>query len=165
MTGVQTCALPIYAFNRLGERTRFSKGLYAWIGFHSVSVDFSSGERWAGSSSWSFVKLLQFALDGFVNFSGLPLKIWSYVGALVSLSALVAAFYFLVANLIFKTDIPGFPSLIVSIMFFAGIQLLSLGIIGEYLARMYEEMKARPLYIVAEEIGVGVAPGTPKGER
>jgi glycosyltransferase involved in cell wall biosynthesis len=150
------------AINRLGERTRFSKGLYAWIGFPSSVVPFASPDRFVGESRWSFLKLAQFALDGFVSFSSLPLKIWSYAGALISLFAIAYGLYVLVRTLIFNTDLPGFPSLIVSIMFFAGVQLVSLGIIGEYLARIYEEVKARPLFVVAEEIGVdGEAPRGP----
>ena len=141
------------AINQLGERTRFSKGLYAWIGFPSAVVPFESHDRFTGRSRWSFVKLASFALDGFVSFSSLPLKVWSYIGALVSLAALAYGVYFLLRSLIVGIDVPGFPSLIVSIMFFAGIQLVSLGVIGEYLARIYEEVKARPLYVVAEEVG------------
>ncbi len=143
------------AINRLGERTRFSKGLYAWIGFPSVVVPFESQDRFTGSSHWSFMKLASFALDGFVSFSSLPLKVWSYFGALISLAALAYGAYFMVRSMLFGADVPGFPSLIVSIMFFAGVQLVSLGIMGEYLARIYEEVKARPLYVVAEEIGTG----------
>jgi glycosyltransferase involved in cell wall biosynthesis len=142
------------ALNRLGERTRFSKGLYAWIGFPSAVVPFASPDRFIGQSRWSFFKLSQFALDGLVSFSSLPLKIWSYIGALISLFAIAYGIYFLVRTLLFNTDLPGFPTLVVSIMFFAGIQLVSLGVIGEYLARIYEEVKARPLFLVAEEIGV-----------
>jgi glycosyltransferase involved in cell wall biosynthesis len=142
------------AINRLGERTRFTKGIYSWIGFSSVLVPYDSGARVAGRSKWSFVKLAQFALDGLVSFSTLPLKVWSYVGVLISLGAIAYALYFLVVSLIRGPDIPGFPSLIVSIMFFAGVQLVSLGIIGEYLARIYEEVKARPLFVVADEIGI-----------
>ena len=144
------------AINQLGERTRFSKGLYAWIGFESAVVPFVSPDRFIGKSRWSFLKLASFALDGFVSFSSLPLKVWSYVGALVSLAALAYGAYFLIRTLIFQADVPGFPSLIVSIMFFAGVQLISLGVIGEYLARIYEEVKARPLYVIADEIGTGV---------
>lgn len=145
------------AINLLGERTRFSKGLYAWIGFPSAVVPFESPDRFVGSSRWSFMKLASFALDGFVSFSSLPLKVWSYFGALISLAALAYGAYFLIHSLLFGADVPGFPSLIVSIMFFAGVQLVSLGVIGEYLARIYEEVKARPLYVVAEEIGTGGA--------
>jgi glycosyltransferase involved in cell wall biosynthesis len=142
------------AINRLGERTRFSKGLYAWIGFPSVVVPFDSPDRFVGTSRWSFMKLASFALDGFVSFSSMPLKVWSYLGAVVSLAALAYGAYFLIRTLIFQADVPGFPSLIVSIMFFAGVQLISLGIIGEYLARIYEEVKARPLYLVADRVGI-----------
>jgi glycosyltransferase involved in cell wall biosynthesis len=144
----------VAAFNRLSERTRFSKGLYAWIGFPTVVVPFDYGERRAGSSRYSFIRLLQFALDGFFSFSSLPLKVWSYVGAVISLFAIGYGLYILLRTLLFNTDLPGFPSLIVSIMFFAGIQLVTLGVIGEYIARIYEEVKARPLYLVAEEIGI-----------
>ncbi len=142
------------AINLLGERTRFTKGLYAWIGFPSVVVPFDSPDRFIGTSRWSFMKLASFALDGIVSFSSLPLKVWSYLGAVVSIAAIGYGVYFLIRTLLFDADVPGFPSLIVSIMFFAGVQLVSLGIIGEYLARIYEEVKARPLYVVAEEIGV-----------
>lgn len=152
------------AINRLGERTRFSKGLYAWIGFPSAVVPFASPDRIIGTSRWSFFKLSQFALDGFVSFSTLPLKIWSYAGALTSLFAIAYGIYFAVRTLLFNTDLPGFPTLVVSIMFFAGIQLVSLGIMGEYLARIYEEVKARPLFVIAEEIGVSgeAKPGSPE---
>lgn len=147
------------AINKLGERTRFSKGLYAWIGFPSTVVPFESHDRFVGKSRWNFMKLASFAVDGFVSFSSLPLKVWSYVGAVVSLAALAYGTYFLVRSLFVGVDVPGFPSLIVSIMFFSGVQLVSLGVIGEYLARIYEEVKARPLYVVAEEIGTGVGSG------
>ncbi len=143
------------AFNRLDERTRFSKGLYAWIGFKQASIPFDYGERQAGGSRFSFLRLASFALDGFVSFSTLPLKVWSYIGAMISLAALAYGIYFLLRSLFVGVDVPGYPSLIVSIMFFAGVQLVSLGVIGEYLARIYEEVKARPLYVIAEEIGTG----------
>ena len=141
------------AFNRLDERTRFSKGLYAWIGFSPTFVPFDYGERTTGGSRFSFLRLASFALDGFVSFSSLPLKVWSYIGAVISLAALAYGVYFIVRSLVVGVDVQGYPSLIVSIMFFAGVQLVSLGIIGEYLARIYEEVKGRPLYVIAEEIG------------
>jgi glycosyltransferase involved in cell wall biosynthesis len=140
--------------NRLGERTRFSKGFYGWIGFPSVQVPFVCEERSVGDTRWSFFKLARFAADGLISFSSLPLKVWSYIGALISLISLTYATYFMVRTLLFDTDVPGFPSLFVAIMFFAGLQLISLGVIGEYLARVYEEVKARPLYVVAERIGL-----------
>ncbi len=147
------------AFNRLDERTRFSKGLYAWIGFSPTFIPFDYGERRAGISRFNFLRLARFAIDGFVSFSSLPLKVWSYVGALISLVAIGYGIYFAVRSIFVGIDVPGYPSLIVSIMFFAGVQLVSLGVIGEYLARIYEEVKARPLYVVAEEVGLAADVG------
>ena len=142
------------AINTLGERCRFSKGLYAWVGFPSVSVPFSVGERAGGASSWNLIRLASYATDGIASFSSLPLKVWSYVGMVVSIAAILYALYFIVQTFVFGIDTPGFPSLIVSITFFAGIQLISLGVLGEYLARVFDEVKARPLFVVAERIGL-----------
>jgi glycosyltransferase involved in cell wall biosynthesis len=141
------------AMNALGERSRFSKGLYSWIGFHSTCVRFAVGPRHHGATRWSLLALASYAIDAFASFSSLPLKVWSYFGLLVSLVAIAYAAYFVVQTTVFGVDVPGFPSLIVSIMFFAGVQLISLGVIGEYLARMFEEVKRRPLFIVEERIG------------
>ena len=148
----------VEALNRLDERTRFSKGLYSWIGFRSATVPFHCAERVEGHSKWRLRKLAIFAIDGFAAFSSVPLKIWSYVGALVSAISLGYALYFFVRTMIMGVDVPGFPSLIVSITVFAGVQLISLGIIGEYLARVYEEVKGRPLFFVAERIGTANPP-------
>jgi len=143
------------AMNKLGERARFNKGLYAWIGFRSTGVPFDVPDRADGEGSrWRFRRLVRFAIDGIASFTTIPLRIWSVLGVLTSLVAFAYAAYFLLKTLIFGTDLKGFPTLIVSIMFFAGVQLLSLGIIGEYLGRIYEEVKARPLFLVAEEIGL-----------
>jgi glycosyltransferase involved in cell wall biosynthesis len=144
----------IDAMNSIGETSRFNKGLFSWIGFKSVGVPYAVAERTHGVSHWSFRKLLHFALDGLTSFSTLPLRIWSLLGLAVSLSAFAYALLFLLRTLVFGVDVPGFPSLIISVMFFSGIQLITLGVIGEYLGRVYEEVKARPLFIVAEEVGV-----------
>ncbi len=141
------------AMNQLNERARFTKGLFAWIGFTTASVRFDAPERAHGTSKFNFLKLLRFGLDGIAAFSTLPLRVWSYIGSVISLIAMAYALYVFLRALIFGTDVPGFPSIIVSIMFFAGVQLLSLGVIGEYVGRVFEEVKRRPLYIVAEEIG------------
>lgn len=141
------------ALNRIGERARYNNGLYSWIGFRSVGVPYSVGERSVGASKWSPRRLTHFAIDGLTSFSNLPLKVWSYLGLLVSLIALGYATVFLVKTLIFGADVPGFPTLVVSIMMLSGAQLISLGVLGEYLARVYDEVKGRPLYIVAEEAG------------
>ncbi len=141
------------ALNAMPERNRFNKGLYSWIGFRQIGVPFVVGDRRAGASGWSFIALWRFAIDAITSFSMIPLRFSSYFGGLISLAAIAYAAYELVRTLIYGGDIPGYPSLIVAIMFFAGVQLLSLGIIGEYLGRVFTEVKQRPLYIVAEAIG------------
>src|SRR5918994_110661 len=143
----------------LGERARFSKGLYAWIGFRSTGVPFAVEERRHGISKWSRRKLFRFAFDGITSFSTVPLRVWTYMGVAISLCAIATAVYFMIRTLLFGTDLPGFPSLIVSIMFFSGIQLMSLGIVGEYVGRIFAEVKRRPLYVVAERVG-GAAEGS-----
>jgi polyisoprenyl-phosphate glycosyltransferase len=140
-------------FNRIGERARFNKGLYAWIGFKSIGVPYDVQSRSAGQSRWRPRQLLRFALDGLASFTTIPLRVWSYLGLLVAACAFVYTLIILVTTLIYGTDVPGFPTLIVSVMFFAGVQLISLGVIGEYLGRVYEEVKGRPLFIVAETVG------------
>ena len=110
--------------------------------------------RAAGKSRWRPRELLRFGIDGLASFTTIPLKVWSYVGLLISLFAFCYAMIFLIKTLIYGTDVPGFPTLVISVMFFAGVQLLSLGIIGEYLGRVYEEVKGRPLFLVAEELGM-----------
>ncbi|MBI1170602.1 glycosyltransferase [bacterium] len=149
----------VEAMNMLDERSRFTKGMFTWIGFNTAVVPFDVGERLAGQTRFNFWKLLRFALDGIVSFSTLPLRMWSYVGVFISLGALLYSLYFLIKTLIFKADVPGFPSLLVAIFFFAGVQMISLGVIGEYIGRIFDEVKRRPLYIVAEEVGMA---GTPR---
>lgn len=147
------------ALNRMGERARFNKGLFAWIGFRSTGVPFDVPDRPdGGGSRWAMRRLVRFALDGLASFTTIPLRIWSVIGLAVSLFAFAYIAVFVVKTLMFGTDLKGFPTLIVSIMFFSGIQLISLGVIGEYLGRIYEEVKARPLFLIAEEIGLDRAP-------
>ena len=142
------------ALNAIGERARFNKGLYAWIGFKATGVPFDVEARRDGRSRWRPGRLFTFALDGLASFTTLPLRIWSYIGLLVSSFAFLYAFVFLIKTLIRGVDTPGFPTLIISVMLLGGIQLISLGVIGEYLGRVYEEVKGRPLYIVSERIGL-----------
>ena len=137
----------------LGERARFSKGLYAWIGFKQIGVPFVVEERRFGTTKWSFRKLFRFAFDGITSFSTVPLRVWTYLGVLVSLLSIGTAFFFAIRTLLYGSDVPGYPSLIVSVMFFSGIQLMSLGMIGEYVGRIFGEVKRRPLYVVADRIG------------
>lgn len=142
------------ALNRMPERVRFTKGLYAWMGFRSRGVPFLVPGRDDRISRWRPRQLLRFGLDGIASFTTIPLRVWSYLGLAISLFAFGYAMIFLIKTLIWGVDVPGFPSLIISVMFFAGVQLLSLGILGEYLGRVYEEVKGRPLFLVAEEVGI-----------
>jgi len=143
------------ALNAVTERTRFTKGLYAWVGFRQTGVPYIVEERAdGGPSRWSPTRLFGFAIDGITAFSNLPLRVWSYVGVVVSLISIAYALVFLTRTLLFGVDVPGFPSLIVSVMFFAGVQLISLGVLGEYLGRVFVEVKRRPLFLVAEEVGI-----------
>jgi glycosyltransferase involved in cell wall biosynthesis len=145
----------VNVLNRMDERSRFNKGLFAWVGFRSIGVPFQVEERESGVSRWRPRQLLRFALDGVVSFSTIPLRVWSYLGLLVSAFAFVFALFILIETLLRGTTAPGFPTLIISVMFFAGVQLISLGVIGEYLGRVYEEVKGRPLFVVSREIGIG----------
>jgi glycosyltransferase involved in cell wall biosynthesis len=143
----------VEALLTMRERARFSKGLYAWVGFRSVGVPFEVAERAHGESKYSYRKLTRFALDGLMSFSTLPLKVWTYVGTFISGFSFATALYFLMRTIAFGVDVPGYASLIVSVMFLAGVQLLSLGVLGEYIGRIFAEVKRRPLYVVGERIG------------
>jgi glycosyltransferase involved in cell wall biosynthesis len=143
----------VKALRQLGERARFSKGLYAWVGFEAKGVPFVVAERAAGESKFSFRKLFRFAFDGITSFSTLPLQLWTHAGILISVPALATAIFFLVRTIASGTDVPGYASLIISVVFFSGVQLISLGVIGGYIGRIFAEVKRRPLYIVAEESG------------
>ena len=135
------------------ERTRFMKGILAWPGFKTTTLYFDRPERAAGQTSWSFWRLWLFALDGIFSFTTLPIKIWSYIGGAISLLSFLFGIYLIITTLIFGAEVPGYTSIMVVMLFLGGIQLLSLGIMGEYLARIYRETKQRPIYIIAEQRG------------
>lgn len=143
----------VEAIRKLPERTRFMKGLFAWVGYKQTSVLFDREPRHSGQTSWNYWKLWNFALDGIISFSFLPLKVWSYVGVTISIISLLYALMLVIRTLIFGVDVPGYASLMVAILFLGGIQLITLGVLGEYLGRVYEEVKGRPLYFVREEYG------------
>jgi glycosyltransferase involved in cell wall biosynthesis len=143
----------IDAVRSLPERTRYMKGLYAWVGFRQAIVAYDVGPRAAGRSKWSLWRLWKLAVDGITSFSAVPLKIWSAVGLVFALAAFGYGGYFVVRTIVRGADVPGFASLMVMILLLGGLQLLSLGVIGEYLGRVYDEVKARPLYIVRQRIG------------
>ena len=143
----------IDALKALPERTRYMKGLYAWVGFRQAIVSYDVEARAAGGSKWSVWRLWKLAVDGITSFSAVPLKIWSIVGLAFALAAFGYGGYFVVRTIVHGADVPGFASLMVMILLLGGLQLLSLGVIGEYLGRVYDEVKARPLYIVRQRIG------------
>jgi glycosyltransferase involved in cell wall biosynthesis len=133
---------------RLPERTRFMKGLFAWVGFRQTAVIYDRPERHAGLTKWTYWRLWNFALDAITSFSSVPLKIWSYVGVVVSIFAFLYALFLAGLTIIRGVVVPGYASIMVAVLFLGGVQLITLGIIGEYLARMYNEIKGRPLYLL-----------------
>ena len=144
----------VEAIRKLPERNRFMKGLFAWAGFRQAAVEYDRAERNTGATKFHYWKLWTLALDGITSSSTAPLRIWSYVGAIVALLALCYAVFIAVRTLILGVDMPGYASLMVSLLFLGGIQLVSLGILGEYVGRILTETKQRPLYVIRDTIGI-----------
>jgi glycosyltransferase involved in cell wall biosynthesis len=142
------------AIRSLPERNRFMKGLFVWPGFRQAVVSYERRPRSRGDTKFSYWKLWNFAIDGMTSFSTLPLRVWSYVGGLVALISFLYAIFLIGRTLIYGVDVPGYASLMVVVLFLGGLQLLTLGIIGEYLGRTYEEVKGRPIYVVRETYGL-----------
>ena len=140
----------INALRRMRESERYTKGMYSWIGFKKKEVEFDRGDRIAGKSSWNYRQLFSLAIDGITSFSNLPLRISTVIGCLVSLLAFIYMLFVYVKALVWGDPVRGYPSMVMLILFLGGIQLLSLGIIGEYIGRIYNETKNRPDYIVRE---------------
>ena len=138
------------ALCNLGERNRFMKGLYAWVGFRTVALPFAVETRKHGKSSFSLARLFNFALDGLTSFSNIPLRVSGYAGFIVAGIALVYGGIELINALLFERTTPGFASLIVAILFLGGVQMMFLGVIGEYLGRVYTEVKQRPVYLLRD---------------
>ncbi len=145
----------VSALRQLPERNRFMKGLYAWVGFSSIALPFIPAERATGVSSFSYRSLSRLALAGVTAFTTLPLRIWSAVGVVISIMAILYAFWIAGEAVLFGNDVPGWSTLAAGLMFFSGIQLISIGVLGEYLGRVYDEVKKRPLYVVAHDIDNG----------
>ncbi len=143
----------VEAIKQLPERTRFMKGVFAWVGFDAVTIDYTRPERMAGSTKFNFIKLWNFALEGIFSFTSVPLKIWSYFGVFLSMASVFFMFYLILKTLITGVDVPGYASIMTMILFFNGIILLSLGALGEYVGRIFIEVKQRPQYIVDELVG------------
>jgi glycosyltransferase involved in cell wall biosynthesis len=145
----------IEVLRQLPERNRFMKGLFAWVGFHSIGVPYSRPARVAGKTKWNLRKLWNFALDGIFSFSTVPLRVWSYVGVVISCLSFVYASFIVIRTIVLGIDLPGYASLLTVVLFLGGIQLLSLGIMGEYIGRLLIEAKQRPVYIIEGEYAGG----------
>ena len=144
----------VEALKRFPERNRFMKGLFSWVGFRQTSVLFDRQPRHEGLTSFSFWKLWNFALDGITSFSLVPLKLWTYLGLSFASMAFVYASFLVIRTFFQGIDVPGYASLMVVVLFLGGINLIGLGVVGEYLGRVYEEVKERPLYLVRETYGI-----------
>lgn len=140
----------VNALLSLPERNRFMKGIYAWVGYKSIGIPFTPLPRSHGESTFSKLKLMQLAWTGVTSFSVMPLRLASAVGASLAFFAFIYGIYVVIDYLFFNESVPGWPTIVAGMMFFAGVQLLFIGILGEYLARIYDEVKGRPPYIVAE---------------
>jgi glycosyltransferase involved in cell wall biosynthesis len=142
----------VNALKRLPERNRFMKGLYAWVGFKSIAMPFVPHEREGGQTSFSTRGLSRLAVSGITSFSVMPLQVWTVSGVIISLMAVLYGIYVMIKTAILGNDVSGWPTLTVAIMLFSGIQLLSIGVLGEYIGRIFNEVKQRPLYVVAEDV-------------
>ena len=140
------------ALNQLPESNRFMKGLFAWIGYKQVVVEYVRHPRAAGETKWPYFKLLNFAIEGITGFSVVPLRLASYAGFLTAFLAFVYALFLLVKTLTIGDSVKGFPTLILTILILGGLQLMAMGIIGEYLGRLFMESKRRPLFLIDEYI-------------
>ena len=146
------------ALRSLPERSRFMKGIYAWVGYKSIGIPFTPLPRSHGESTFSKLKLVQLAWTGVTSFSVMPLRLASGVGVLLAIAAFIYGLTVVIDKLFFHESVPGWPTVIASMMFFSGVQLLFIGILGEYMARIYDEVKGRPPYIVAEVVVPKAAP-------
>jgi glycosyltransferase involved in cell wall biosynthesis len=145
---------------RMPERNRFMKGLFAWSGFRQAAVEYDRVPRAVGETKFRYWKLWTLALDGLTSASTMPLRIWSYIGVVIAFFSLVYAAIVVLRTVVFGIDVPGYPSLMVAVLFFGGLQLISLGVMGEYVGRILVETKQRPLYVVRTTIGVDDTPAT-----
>ncbi len=143
----------VVAITQMPERNRYMKGLYAWVGFESEGIPFEADARAAGATSFGFRALFELAVDGLTAFTSWPLRMASIIGAFISFGAFAYGGWIIIERLVIGQPIPGFATLAAAIMFFSGLQLLSIGLLGEYLGRVFTEVKGRPLYIVSEEHG------------
>ena len=144
----------VEVIRKLPERNRFMKGLFAWAGFRQAAVEYDRVEREVGKTKFNYWKLWTLALDGITSSSTAPLRIWSYVGASIALFAMAYSGFIAVRTLFYGISVPGYASIMVSVLFLGGVQLISLGVLGEYVGRILTETKQRPLYVVRDTIGI-----------
>ena len=151
------------ALKSLPERNRFMKGLYAWVGFQNVIIPYLPNERHAGTTTFSMRRLARLAFTGVTAFTNAPLRLWSALGVVIALFALAFGSWIVFEHFVFGNDVPGWATLVTGMAFFSGVQLLSIGILGEYVGRIFDEVKQRPVYVVGTEAGRGaiVAPSEP----
>jgi glycosyltransferase involved in cell wall biosynthesis len=140
----------VEALAQLPERSRFMKGLFAWVGFRQTAISYDREARQGGQSQWNYWRLWNFALDGITSFSRVPLQVLSGGGLVIALLALLYGSWMVLRTLLFGIDLPGYASLMTAVLFLGGLQLIGLGVLGEYLGRVFEEVKRRPLYLVRE---------------
>ena len=143
------------ALKSLPERNRFMKGLYAWVGFTNVIIPYTPAERYAGTSTFSMRRLARLAFTGVTAFTNAPLRLWSAVGVIIAFCAMAFGTWIVVDHFVNGSDVKGWATLVTGMMFFSGVQLLSIGILGEYIGRIFDEVKQRPVYVVGSEAGRG----------
>ncbi|MDE1145736.1 MAG: glycosyltransferase family 2 protein [Azospirillaceae bacterium] len=155
------------ALNAMPERNRFMKGLFSWVGYRQLAIPFEVAQRHAGTSTFNFWRLLRFGLDGVVSFSNVPLRMWSWLGIALSVPSFFYGLVIITKTLLFGVDTPGYASTMVAVLFLGGLQLIGLGVLGDYLGRVFTEVKGRPMYLVNEKVGFGeaVARPAPVGEQ
>ncbi|MHB1281673.1 MAG: glycosyltransferase, partial [Acidithiobacillus sp.] len=152
------------ALQALPERRRFMKGLFAWVGFRSTNVYYHRAPRHAGKTTWNYWRLWNLAVEGVTSFSQVPLQLAAYLGFVVSLLAFLYAVWLVISTLVYGNPVKGYPSIMVTLLFLSGVQLMALGVIGEYLGRIYEESKQRPVYLVRQAWGMVNLPNATRSE-
>ena len=140
----------VETLKKMREKQRYTKGMFSWIGYKKKEILFDRKPRIAGKTKWNYIKLFNLALEGVTSFTTFPLRIASILGLIVSFLSIISMFIILIKSIIWKDPVQGYPSMMVTILFLGGIQLVSLGIIGEYIGRIFNETKHRPLYIINE---------------
>lgn len=138
---------------KMSEYHRFSKGIFSWVGFNTEYIPYNVEERESGKSKWSAGKLFKYAIDGIVSFSTLPLKLSTFVGFISAIVSLIYLVVVIIQKLVFGIDVPGYATIVVLVLFLGGLQLFSLGILGEYISKIFVQVKNRPIYILKEHLG------------